>query len=135
MNTIFVYGTLKPGGRYWPRFCAERVCSVQPAKVNGVLYDLHLGYPGLKLGGNRWVEGVLLDFPRNADLARIDALEGFDPSRPTSENEYVRLKVPCFTLSGEPFGEHWIYEITDSVLQATAGTEIVEGVWTTDRER
>ncbi|MFO8027172.1 MAG: gamma-glutamylcyclotransferase family protein [Opitutales bacterium] len=48
--SVFVYGTLKPGGRYWPEFCEGKVGEPIPAKIRGALYDLHVGYPGLWLG-------------------------------------------------------------------------------------
>ena len=131
-HTVFVYGTLKPGGHYWQRFCEGKVSSVVPAKIRGTLYDLHLGYPGLKLEGQSWVQGVLLHFPSDADFARLDELEGYDSHRPDSENEYLRRKVECFKSDGRPLGMHWTYEITDSVLQSSRATLIKDGVWVID---
>ena len=128
-HTVFVYGTLKPGGHYWPQFCEGKVSSIVPAKIRGELYDLHLGYPGLKLRGHDWVQGMLLHFPSDADFARVDELEDFDPRRPMDENEYIRLNVPCFDPDGEPLGDYWTYEITDSVLESTSCTRISNGNW------
>ena len=43
---LFVYGTLKRGGRYHERFCAGAL-SIEPASVRGRLYALPAGYPVL----------------------------------------------------------------------------------------
>lgn len=129
---IFVYGTLQPGGYYWPSHCEGRVDNVRPARVRGTLYDLHVGYPGLRLEGDGWVQGCLLEVPRAEDFARIDQLEGYDPARPEAENEYMRRRVSCFDLHGEPLGPAWTYEVSESVLAGYSGTVLELGVWSPD---
>ncbi len=126
---VFVYGTLKPGGHYWPRFCEGRVSETQPAKVRGELYDLHVGYPGIVFRGDTWVQGCLLTFPKGQDLQQLDWLEGYAANRPMDQNEYIRLKVPCFTTEGAPLGDFWAYEITDATLQRHQGSLIENGEW------
>jgi gamma-glutamylcyclotransferase (GGCT)/AIG2-like uncharacterized protein YtfP len=128
-QTVFVYGTLKPGGRYWPRFCEGKVSQVVPAKVRGELYDLHVGYPGVVFRGKGWVEGYLLSFPKEADFLQLDRLEGYEPGRDVSKNEYNRLKMPCFSLDGASLGDVWAYEITDVMLKHHKGTRIDGGNW------
>jgi gamma-glutamylcyclotransferase (GGCT)/AIG2-like uncharacterized protein YtfP len=127
--TVFVYGTLKPGGHYWPEFCEGKVNEPVPAKIRGELYDLHVGYPGLILEGVDWVQGYLLTFRSEADFLRLDILEGYKPRRPYSENEYIRLKVPCFTPSGESIGKVWAYEMTTSTMDRYEATRIPDGNW------
>ncbi|HAV12455.1 MAG TPA: hypothetical protein DCX06_03010 [Opitutae bacterium] len=127
--TVFVYGTLKPGGHYWPRFCEGKVSEVQPAKIRGELYDLHLGYPGLLLRGDRWVQGCLLTFASRQDLEQLDWLEGYEANRPMEQNEYIRLKVPCYTPAGESLGDFWAYEMTETTLRQHKGTLIESGDW------
>jgi len=127
--TVFVYGTLKPGGYYWPRFCEGKVHSVAAAKIHGVLYDLHVGYPGMRSAGADWVQGYLLTFESAADFARIDALEGYDPCRPDSANEYRRIQVDCYSPAGQALGQVWAYEISDAVLKRCKGTRIADGNW------
>lgn len=127
--TVFVYGTLKPGGRYWPRFCEGKVIDVALAKVRGELYDLHVGYPGVLFRGNGWVEGCLLSFPKEADFLQLDWLEGYQPGRDVSKNEYIRLKMPCFSIDGEPLGDFWAYEMTEATLKRHNGTRMEEGNW------
>ncbi|NQY31782.1 MAG: gamma-glutamylcyclotransferase [Coraliomargarita sp.] len=128
-HRVFVYGTLKPGGHYWPQFCEGRVSSVTPAKIKGTLYDLHLGYPGLRLEGDTFVQGFILTFESQFDFDRLDELEGYMPNRPESENEYNRLEVECISPDGVELGAAWIYEVTPAVLKRTEGTRISDGIW------
>jgi gamma-glutamylcyclotransferase (GGCT)/AIG2-like uncharacterized protein YtfP len=127
--SVFVYGTLKPGGRYWPAFCAGKVDEPVPAKIRGELYDLHVGYPGLLLQGDSWVSGYILNFKTAEDLARLDGLEGYHSERSYAENEYIRLKLPAYSVSGEPLGKVWAYEITKPMLHRCQGTLIPDGNW------
>lgn len=127
--SVFVYGTLKPGGHYWPQFCEGKVSSIVPAKVSGTLYDLHLGYPGLRLEGDDWVQGFILTFERQIDFDRVDELEGYLPHRPESQNEYTRLKVQCFSPEEQSLGSVWGYEVTPHLLRQCKGTRLVDGNW------
>lgn len=127
--SVFVYGTLKPGGHYWPQFCEGRVSSVVAAKIRGQLFDLHLGYPGLRLAGENWVQGFVLTFESQFDFDRVDELEGYVAQRPASENEYNRLKVACFSPEGDALGDMWTYEVSPVVLRQTRGRLIADGNW------
>lgn len=127
--TVFVYGTLKPGGHYWPEFCEGKVEEPVPAKIHGKLYDLHVGYPGLLLRGESWVQGHLLTFKTEEDFLRLDYLEGYKLDRPYSKNEYIRLKVPAYSTGGEPLGEVWAYEMTEATMERHKGTRIPDGNW------
>lgn len=132
MNTefaVFVYGTLKPGGHYWSQFCEGKVSTALPAKIRGELYDLHVGYPGLLLRGEDWVQGYVLSFPREPDFLQLDVLEGYVSGRPDAFNEYRRLKVPYFSLGGEALGEVWAYEMTEATFERHQTTRIPEGNW------
>jgi len=75
------------------------------------------------------VQGYLLTFKSEKDFLRLDVLEGYEPERPHSENEYVRLKVPCFTLDGKELGEVWTYEMTNATMKHHKGTLISDGYW------
>ena len=129
-QSVFVYGTLKPGGHYWPEFCEGKVSAVMPAKIRGELYDLHVGYPGVFMRGEAWVQGTVLTFPRKHDFEQLDVLEGFEPGRAVDENEYLRLRVDCFDPDGEPLGKVWAYEMTEATFRRFAGTRIADGKWT-----
>ena len=128
-HSVFVYGTLKPGGHYWPEFCEGKVSAIIPAKIRGELFDLHVGYPGILLRSEDWVHGCVLTFPLESDLFELDRLEGFVPGRSESENEYNRLRVPCFTPDGEALGEVWAYEMTKATLRRYKSTRIEDGNW------
>jgi len=130
--SAFVYGTLKPGGHYWPEFCEGKVTQVSPAKIRGELYDLHVGYPGMLLNGDSWVQGCILEFASEADFLRLDYLEGYEHGRPESENEYNRLKVDCYSPEGEPLGQVWAYEMTSTTMERCRGTRIADGNWPTE---
>ena len=129
---VFVYGTLKPGGHYWPQFCEGKVAHHRPAKIQGALYDLHVGYPGLCLQGQDWVHGYLLELKDSVHLDGLDYLEGYAPNRPESENEYNRVRVPCYDEAGAPLGEVWAYEITATALAKHDTTYIEDGNWRID---
>jgi len=127
---VFVYGTLKPGGHYWPEFCEGKLAAApQAAKIRGELYDLHVGYPGLLLQGDTWVRGYVLEMATEADFLRLDDLEGYAPGRPEAENEYNRLRVACFSPAGEPLGEVWAYEMTAATRARHGGTLMESGDW------
>lgn len=132
---VFVYGTLKPGGHYWPEFCEGKLAA-EPiaAKIRGLLYDLHAGYPGLLLKGHKWVLGYILKFKTNQHLERLDYLEGYRSDRPDSQNEYNRLKVTCFGIGGEPLGKVWTYEMTKATAARHEGTLIGNGDWPVEQK-
>jgi gamma-glutamylcyclotransferase (GGCT)/AIG2-like uncharacterized protein YtfP len=100
-----------------------------PAKIRGELYDLHVGYPGIFLRGDSWVQGTVLTIPKQSDFEQLDVLEGFKSNRSNELNEYVRLRVDCFNEEGERLGEVWAYEMTAATFQRFSGTLIEDGNW------
>lgn len=102
---VFVYGTLKPGGRYWRRLCAGRVKGCFPAWIQGQLFDLPVGYPAVVASedADAVVHGFVLRFaPAEGEevLQDLDDLEGYDPTDPESpDNEYRRF--PCLAYPRE----------------------------------
>ncbi len=122
ISRIFVYGTLKPGGRNY--FLAEGVVHTVPAYLDG--YDLvHFepeGYPAMVPGGGR-VYGFVLSFADiGAALPALDALEGLHLSPP----EYERVVVRA-----QPSGERvWTYVYINQKRLAAAGVApVVGGDW------
>jgi gamma-glutamylcyclotransferase (GGCT)/AIG2-like uncharacterized protein YtfP len=84
--------------------------------VRGRLYALSPGYPGLRPGLQK-VEGDVLSFDDDALFAQLDHLEGFDPSRPVSEDfEYTREPCEAFSPEGTSLGTVWAYWILPSRL-------------------
>lgn len=116
---IFVYGTLKPGGRNY--HLARGVTHTEPGYLEN--YSLvHFepeGYPAMVPGEGR-VYGVVLSFrDLEAALPALDALEGCDQTPP----EYERVQVNV-----QPSGETvWTYVYINNVRLAAEGISQVNG--------
>lgn len=128
---VFVYGTLKPGGYYWPRFCEGRVTSCLAAKVRGQLFALSVGYPAL-VHGDGWAHGHLLTLRDEAVLSGFDTLEGYEPGRDPGENEYERIRAEIFDETGESLGEAWAYVMSHERVNALGGVLLASGDWDVD---
>ncbi|MBK1857811.1 gamma-glutamylcyclotransferase family protein [Cerasicoccus arenae] len=128
---VFVYGTLKPGGYYWHRFCEGRVSNILKAKVKGSLFALPLGYPAL-VTGDGWVQGYLLTLYDEAVLAGFDMLEDYDPDRCSSENEYERVEVSVYFEDGQAAGSAWAYVMELDRVNQQQGVIIANGDWDVD---
>ncbi|MCJ1909087.1 gamma-glutamylcyclotransferase family protein [Planococcus ruber] len=59
---LFVYGTLKQGGKYHA-YLEEANLVAEHASAKGALYDTGLGYPALSLAENDEVAGEVYDIP------------------------------------------------------------------------
>ncbi|HEY9737818.1 MAG TPA: gamma-glutamylcyclotransferase family protein [Trichocoleus sp.] len=125
---VFVYGTLKPGERYYEQFCAPYVLGAVDAIAPGRLYDLPLGYPAMTLEEGQ-VRGVRLTFADPAVLRRLDEFEDYYPDRPEEESEYRRLERPLTGLDGEPLGTAWAYTMPLLLIERLGGKWLPKGVW------
>ena len=131
---VFVYGTLKPGGRYHRRYCQPHLTEAVPAQVQGQLYDFaQLGYPGMTTGED-WVKGYVLRFaqPRAVQaqiLHRLDALEGYSPGTADERNDYVRCKVQAFSLEQVPLQTVWGYVMSVGKVRSLQGLYLPNGEW------
>lgn len=135
---VFVYGTLKPGGLYWYRFCEGKVSSVQPACIPGRLYELGAGYPALLPGwGSDIVEdirqirahGFVLTLAHAEVLAGLDQLEGYEEGRDASMNEYQRVRAEAFLMPDEAPCEVWVYVMNSESITRDGGVLIENGNW------
>jgi gamma-glutamylcyclotransferase (GGCT)/AIG2-like uncharacterized protein YtfP len=93
---VFVYGTLRRGGRndiarFHPQ--PERVAD---ARVAGTLYDLG-AYPGAVLGGPDAVVGEIYRITPELEL-QLDALEEVEPD---GSGEYIKREVLVELDTGE----------------------------------
>lgn len=133
MIPLFVYGSLQPGGQYWPDYCEQRVERLCPASVRGSLYDLPLGYPALVAAGSRqanWVQGYLLWLKSSKDLFKIDQLEGYQTERPAIENEYNRRQIDCYDAHHlQRITQAWVYEMHMDRVCELKGTLLNSGKW------
>jgi len=125
---VFVYGTLKPGEENYDRYCKNWVTQSQEATVQGKLFALPAGYPALTSGNNR-VYGFLLSFIDPAVLALLDELEGYDPSRSLSQNDYLRVETQVSSLACNPLGRAWIYQMQPERIAQARGIWLPEGYW------
>lgn len=130
---VFVYGTLKPGGRFHQRYCSEAI-DMAPALVKGHLYNFpRLGYPGMTVGGD-WVKGYLIRFQQDLEaqaktLRQLDWLEGYKEGRSASENDYQRLQVPLFTMERQPLQQAWGYVMAVEKVRSLNGIYLPSGTW------
>lgn len=128
LTRVFVYGTLQPGEKYHQPYCGGGVITAEPAIVQGQLYHLPLGYPGLATGQDK-VYGSLLSFEDPAILQRLDQLEDYSPNRPAGQNLYQREQTTVTNLQGDGLGTAWIYRMTQSKIQSLGGIYLPEGRW------
>lgn len=132
-TSVFVYGTLKPGGRYHEAYCGLFEFQQLEAMVNGRLYDFpKLGYPGAIESERHWIHGYRFTFsdPQETVLEKLDQLEGFKPDRPANLNEYYRKMVSCYDVKGLKTDEAvWCYFMDPSVVKRLEGIPIPSGHW------
>ena len=125
--TVFVYGTLKPGYANHNRYCRDRLLKIQPAQVQGALFDLPLGYPGMAKG-EQWVQGFILTLKEDGTtLSDLDALEDYDPNNPNSL--YTREITEVFSPTGDSLGQVWVYYMAIAHIQSMQGTPVLSGNW------
>jgi gamma-glutamylcyclotransferase (GGCT)/AIG2-like uncharacterized protein YtfP len=125
---VFVYGTLRPGGYFYRKLVAGRSVEATSAWVQGTLYALDPGYPGLLPGENR-VEGSILSFNDPDLLDQLDDLEGYDAEAP-EEGEYERGEIDAFTPDGTALGRVFVYWILPQRLEEYQGREVEK--WSVD---
>jgi gamma-glutamylcyclotransferase (GGCT)/AIG2-like uncharacterized protein YtfP len=121
---VFVYGTLKPGGKYHQAYCGDRILRAEPAIAPGQLYDLPLGYPAMAPGGD-----TVLSFASASILPRLDELEDYSPAAPPEQNLYQRERCAVRHPDGSPLGEVWLYRMALARIQALGGTYLPQGIW------
>ncbi len=117
MPHVFVYGTLRRGGRNdiaryrpAPRFIGE-------ASIAGTLFDLG-AYPGVVLGGAQRVKGEVYAIEPAVEAA-LDVLEEVAED---DSGEYIKRQVRV-DVNGQWF-ECLVYEIHPARV---AGLEVIEG--------
>jgi gamma-glutamylcyclotransferase (GGCT)/AIG2-like uncharacterized protein YtfP len=136
---VFVYGTLKPGGRYHRRYCGRALAQAVPALVKGRLYHFaQWGYPAMTVGED-WVRGYLLRFCGSAEVCQailrgLDTLEGIASDSGESEasvddDGYQRCWQAVFSLGYEPLPAAWVYRMTDEQVAQFGGVYLPGGDW------
>ncbi|WP_319419589.1 gamma-glutamylcyclotransferase family protein [Pleurocapsa sp. FMAR1] len=128
---VFVYGTLKPGEANFAYYCLKKLQKQIPAYTWGNLYALPVAYPAMTTGENK-VRGILLTFSDPSVLNSLDRLEGYQPGRDSSLNEYYRQLVDVYSLDNRFLGKAWAYFMTVDRVKHHRGTIIISGWWTGD---
>jgi gamma-glutamylcyclotransferase (GGCT)/AIG2-like uncharacterized protein YtfP len=120
IDRVFVYGTLKRGGRYH-HLVAPHVREAREGSVPGALVDAG-GYPGWVAGEGR-VHGEIFCLGRTAEaLEKLDHLEGYRGPGDL-RNLYERVLVAVKTEGGEV--RAWAYRYLGSTvgrLRVSSGT-------------
>lgn len=132
-RTLFVYGTLRPGGRYWANI-SPFVEQYDPALLTGHdLWHLEDGYPAATAGSGM-VFGDLLyvKFGREDELFTIaDEIEQFD--RDDEGSLYLRTEVTVARLrnpNGPPVpAETYIFNPAHRPYLLQHGRELPNGEW------
>ena len=131
---VFVYGTLKPDEAAYEKYCAGRVVAACEAIAPGQLFALPMGYPAMTTGEG-WVYGFLLTFADPDILKELDEWENYDPDRPADENEYQREEIEVRGGDRQPLGQAWVYRITAEQAKRFGGVLLIEGQWSSKRNR
>ena len=122
-----VYGTLRRGGRN--ERLLDGATLLGRGSVAGGLHEMvtegirPYPYPGLIAGENGRVVVEVVRLANEGQLARLDALEGYDPAEEAS-SEYVRRRV---AIVGGPVAEAWVYLYAGP--PAAIGSRIASGDW------
>jgi len=135
-TSVFVYGTLKPGGIYHDRFCSSFKFEAEEAYVNGKLFDFSpLGYPGALEGDDLRICGFVLRFSHKESevLSKLDELKGYDPNRQEGLNEYYRKRVNVFknAENSEASENAWCYFMALKKIESLRGVQMPDGFWPT----
>ena len=125
---VFVYGTLKPGEANFAYYCGGIQKQIS-AYTWGNLYALPVGYPAMTEGKNK-VRGILLTFIDPNILNSLDRLEGYQPGRDSSLNEYYRQLVDIYSLDDRFLGKAWAYFMTVNRVERYQGIIMTSGWWT-----
>jgi len=117
MNKVFVYGTLKVGGRFAERFDNSRM-NVEECSINGTMYDTKSGYPMILIGTGDVITGELHTYDDFAGVLDVmDMIEGY----PTYYSRSV------INVDGEEvFVYHGINEQVASMEKVESGTWILD---------
>ncbi|CAM3727991.1 gamma-glutamylcyclotransferase [Alkalicoccus chagannorensis] len=105
---VFVYGTLRKGGRNSP-LLQQEVCLYKKAYLKGSLYDTGNGYPAYVRDDEDYVYGEIYEVSDEL-LPVLDQLEGYKPERSTG-NLFIRTERDVGTDDGPVTA--YVYEYGD----------------------
>ena len=123
---VFVYGTLKEGGRLATPFDNRRL-SVKKGTINGSMFSVSGHYPAVHFGGENVVHGEVHEYTDAKEVQRhMDAIEGYKKDR--DGNLYNRLTVQI-DVDGE-LVECETYEYNSELEELKRRMKCIEdGTW------
>jgi gamma-glutamylcyclotransferase (GGCT)/AIG2-like uncharacterized protein YtfP len=146
---VFVYGTLRPGGRFHDTgFEDDAVAVTGPVRLSGLALHEGPGWPLTVANPDATVVGEVITVAESAAakvLERLDAIEGapilFERHLLASPVALMRSTPPLTTplprapegvTTGDPLGLTvgvWLYVATLSTIRDHAGPQIPSGDW------
>lgn len=117
---LFVYGTLKQGGKYHC-YLGEAALVAEHATAKGTLYDSGMGYPAMAVSEEGEIRGEVYDIPEELWPA-IDDLEGYTDGGATDLFDKIETTVDA---AGEALNTI-VYVAKDPSLLKR---KVAEGVW------
>ncbi|BAQ65698.1 gamma-glutamylcyclotransferase [Geminocystis sp. NIES-3709] len=128
MIRVFVYGTLKPGGKYYKIYCQGKTLREIECWTKGKLFALSVGYPAMVKGEDQ-VFGYLLSFASFKDVENLDKLEGYSGIPYSPSNEYDRVKIMVYDEANQPIEDAWAYFMTEQKVKTLNGVYLPSGQW------
>ena len=132
-RTLFVYGTLRPGGRYWTNI-AHLIEDYAPASLSGFdIYHLADGYPAI-VDGNGEVFGDLLFIHSGREPAVWKIVDDIEQYRPGDASSlYLREPVKAKRLRAPTLApvaaQAYVYNPERAAYLQEHGTLLPEGEW------
>lgn len=128
---VFVYGTLKVGGRFSFNYVNQRLRS-QPATIKGTMYKLGW-YPGITIGGDKTIHGELHLFKDFVGVVKsMDRVEGFR-GRKYENNLFNKHVVEAETDTGEKV-KAMVYAVNHNVTDLNKRDVVEDGVWKIEKK-
>ena len=125
MNKVFVYGTLKKGGRFHSVLESSEYIGKGETGPDFELYDTKAGYPAVKLGGNTKISGEIYNVDKDT-LSKLDYIEGH-PDFYERKKTYV-VELDTALTNGILVHTCLIYYLDSDRIQ-THYTKVGSGVW------
>jgi gamma-glutamylcyclotransferase (GGCT)/AIG2-like uncharacterized protein YtfP len=127
---IFVYGTLRQGGKHHTWLQRTHPIGACPARTKGRLFHLPMeGYPALiPTEQSGWVQGEFVGYEDEAELE--SALEDLDTLEGVDEGLFERRILPVSLEGGQEYMA-WIYIFPEDRLPRLEreATELTTGDW------
>ncbi len=120
---IFVYGTLKIGGRFAKKFDKSRLSS-KTGTIKGTMFSINNSFPGVVLQGGTTIIGEVHEYEESIEVERaLDCLEGYH-GRDDPHNLYDKYNVEVNTDDGVEKCKVYIF-----ARETKNFDEVTNGTW------